>query len=345
MGTSEVYQGHPTTVLTDDDKTLFCAWTIDHGGPCGPFARSDDHGKTWQRIDHLLPEGYRTTHRNCPTLQSVYPPEGGEQRLVVFSSKAVGKNRRGLGVLMSLDGGESWFETPNAPQLSAGMPPTGLMRLKDGSTALFGQVRKDPNVKTDRATDDQNVWMSVSRDGGFTWGEPKTVAQAEKKNLCEPFALRSPDGDEIALLMRENRHDARSMMCFSRDEGKTWTEPVDTCWGLTGDRHEGVQLPDGRWLIAFRDRALGSSTLGQYVAWVGSYDELRSGKPGQFRIHLLKNWSGEPHGGRLGDTGYSGVELMPDGSILCTTYVKFYPDDRQHSVVSTRFRVEGNTVK
>ena len=101
-----------------------------------------------------------------------------------------------------------------------------------------------------------------------------------------------------------------------------------------------VQLPDGRWVVAFRDRALGSSTYGQYVAWVGSYDDLRNGRPGQYRIHLMKSWSGTQYGGWKGDTGYSGVELLPDGTILCTTYIKLFPDDRLQSVACTRFRIE-----
>jgi hypothetical protein len=56
----------------------------------------------------------------------------------------------------------------------------------------------------------------------------------------------------------------------------------------------------------------------------------------------LKNWSGEtaPDGtkleGFIGDTGYSGVELLPDGELLCTTYVKYWPDARKQSVVCTR---------
>ena len=235
---------------------------------------------------------------------------------------------------------------PPATHLSAGMPPTGFLPLKDGTCALFGQLFKSKDKAKDRPTDDQAVWMSVSKDGGATWGPSRIVAQKENKNLCEPFALRSPDGGEIALLLRENRHTARSLMCFSRDEGKTWTEPEDTCWGLTGDRHEGVQLPDGRWVIAFRDRALKSSTYGQYVAWVGTYDDIRNGRPGQCRIHLLKSWSGlkdangKPLGGWLGDTGYSGVELLPDGTIVCTTYSRHWPDARKSSVVSTRFKID-----
>ena len=338
MGTPDTYQGHPTTLLTPDGKTLFCVWTIKHGGGCGPAARSDDGGRTWTRIDDLLPAQYKF-HRNCPTLQTVPRPDGSGVNFCVFSANCQPETGGGLGIMISRDNGKSWWVTPPAPHLSAGMPPTGFMPLKDGTSALFGQVFKSKEKAKDRPTDDQAVWMSVTKDGGFTWGAPRIVAAAENKNLCEPFALRSPDGSEIGLLIRENRHTARSMMCFSRDEGKTWTKPVDTCWGLTGDRHEGVQLPDGRWVVAFRDRALGSSTYGQYVAWVGTYDDLRSGRPGQYRIHLMKSWSGTQYGGWKGDTGYSGVELLPDGTILCTTYIKLFPDDRLQSVACTRFRI------
>ncbi len=165
-----------------------------------------------------------------------------------------------------------------------------------------------------------------------------------EKNLCESFAIRSPDRKEIALLIRENRHTGCSMMCFSRDEGVTWTAPVDTAPELTGDRHEGVILPDGRYFIAFRDRMIDSTTYGQYVAWVGTYEDLRNARPGALRIHLLMNWTGAkaPDGTKLdgwvGDTGYSGVELLPNGELLCTTYSKHWPDARKQSVVCTRHK-------
>ena len=130
------------------------------------------------------------------------------------------------------------------------------------------------------------------------------------------------------------------MMCFSRDEGATWTAPVDTAPELTGDRHEGIALPDGRLFIAFRDRMINSPTYGQYVAWVGTYDDLRNARPGACRVHLLKSWAGDerfPNPSFVGDTGYSGVERLPDDTILCTTYTKHWPDARRHSVVCTRF--------
>jgi len=50
-GTPKICQGHPTTTLMADGKTIFAAWCINHGGKAGPMARSDDGGTTWTRLD------------------------------------------------------------------------------------------------------------------------------------------------------------------------------------------------------------------------------------------------------------------------------------------------------
>ncbi len=342
-GTADLYQGHPTTVLTRTGK-LICVWTTGHGGPCGPAAESLDGGHTWTRIDDRLPPEYGAECRNCPTLQKMTLPDGGE-RLLVFSARPpsgdVHVGPSPLGIAFSDDEGATWHMAPPA-EVSAMMPPTGFIQLNDGSVALFGQVFKNKERAKDRPSDDQNVWMATSNDG-LSWSAPRIVASAPEKNLCEPFAIRSPDGREIALLLRESRHTALSMMVFSTDEGQTWTTPVETCWGLTGDRHEGLVLPDGRVFIAFRDRAPDSATYGHYVAWVGTWDDLRHARPGQCRIKLLHSHAGEEgleNAGWQGDTGYSGVELLPDAELLCTTYIKYWPDARKQSVVSTRLRIE-----
>ena len=353
-GTPDLYQGHPTTVLTRTGK-LICVWTIGHGGPCGPAAESTDEGRTWTRIDERFPSAYAATCRNCPTLQKMALPDGRE-RILVFSARPPnGYDRNSgeicpLGIVYSDDDGASWAIAPPA-NLSAMMPPTGFIQLADGRVALFGQVFKNKERAKDRPLDDQSAWMATSVDG-LSWSAPRIIASAPEKNLCEPFAIRSPDGAEIALLMRENRHAGCSMMCFSCDEGATWTTPADTAPELTGDRHEGVVLPDGRYFIAFRDRMPASPTYGHYVAWVGTYDDLRHARPGQCRIKLLHSHAGEPgleNASFVGDTGYSGVELLGaraarprqiDAEHLCTTNIKYWPDARKQSVVCTRLRIE-----
>ncbi len=330
-GTEKIYHAHPSTVRVPEDGTIYAVWTYEHGGKAGPIAESKDDGKTWTRIDARMPEAYAKEFFNCPCIYRIVAPDG-KARLIIFANRTVDKKRT-VGYLTSDDNGKTWQVRPPLPFVSW-MPPTALIRLKDGSTAIFGQELADASVKTDRPSDDQVIWMSVSKDGGLTWSDKRVVAKADKRNLCEPFALRSDDGNEIALLLRENRHRGNAMMCFSRDEGKTWTKPVETCRGLSGDRHQGVKTKDGRWVIAFRDQAVGSPTRGQFFAWVGTYDDIRHARPGQFRIHLLKhcqnNW----------DSGYPGMELLDDGTILATTYLKYAPDNRKHSVVMTRFKLD-----
>lgn len=324
-GTTDVYQGHPTTVLLPDGRTLLAVWTLEHGGAAGPAARSDDGGRTWTRIDALFPESYKT-HRNCPAIYRIVAPDG-QARLMIFT------NKKGVGRMVSEDDGRNWRELPSLALGRVGMPFTGVVRLKDGTTAAFGQVGIESGRQTKAEKAGQSVFMIVTADGGLTWGAPKVIAAKEGKDLCEPFASRAPDGNELCCLMRENFHKGRSMMCFSRNEGKTWSAPVDTPWGLTGDRHAGVQTPDGRWVIAFRDRALGSSTYGHFVAWVGAYDDLRKGRPGQFRIKLLHSYA-------KWDCGYPGLECLPDGTIVATTYIKYWDDARRQSVVCTRFKLD-----
>ena len=323
-GTEEVYQGHPTTLLLPDGKTLFCVWTYDHGGPCGPMARSDDGGMNWTRLDDQLPEGY-SRHENCPSIYRLLDPEGKE-RLWVFSAQP------DMPRILSEDSGASWREMPPLG-LPCVMTFSSLVRLKNGGHLGMYHIRVGaPNSVPDPSAPLQ-VLQSTTADGGLTWSTPRVAAAVTGKKPCEPYVFRSPGGDELCCLIRENTHESFSLMMFSRDEGTTWSTPVDTSWELTGDRHQGVRLKDDRLVIAFRDQALGSPTRDHFVAWVGTYDDLKTGAPGQYRIKLLHSHAG-------GDCGYPGVEYLPDGTILATTYVKYEPGNKKHSVVCVRFNIE-----
>ena len=326
-GTEDIYQGHPTTVLMPDGKTMFAVWCIDHGGFAGPMAKSGDGGLTWERLDDRLPENFKT-HRNCPSIYRMTAPDGIE-RLWVFSAFTGGRNQAPfMPRIMSEDGGNTWREMEAlGEQFYCVMTFSSVLRLKDGAYLGMYHRRTGPNDES------LEVMQTITRDGGLTWSDPVLAAYVPEKKACEPFVFRSPGGEELCCLMRENTHKGRSLMMFSRDEGESWSEPVDTPWGLTGDRHAGVYAPDGRLVIAFRDRALESPSLGHFVAWVGTYDDIRQGRPGQCRIKLLHSHAGA-------DCGYPGIELLPDGTIAATTYIKYRAGKEKHSVVSTRFKLD-----
>ncbi len=325
-GTKDLYQGHPTTLLMPGGKTIFAVWCINHGGSAGPMAKSSDGGKTWERLDDQLPEGFKT-HQNCPSIYRLTDTQG-KSRLWVWSAAKGTRSGPGMPGIMSEDEGETWKEMPplNFPCV---MTFSSIVKLKDGRH--LGLYHKGPEGK-DKAP--LAVYQTITADGGFTWSEPEVVAAVEGKNPCEPFVFRSPDGNELCTLIRENTHKGRSLVMFSSDEGESWSTPVDTPWGLTGDRHMGVQLEDGRWIFAFRDMAIKSPTWGHFVAWVGTYDDIKNGNPGQYRIKLLQS-----HAERLQDCGYPGVELLDDGTIVATTYIKYDDSEKKHSVVSTRFKI------
>ena len=290
------------------------------------MARSTDGGKSWRRLDDRLPAGF-TKHENCPSIYRMTDPRGRE-RLWVFSAW-IGRFGPPMPSIMSEDGGRKWKEMPPlGDAFHCVMTFSSIVRLSNG--AYLGMFHRGPEG-ADRSP--LEVLQTVTADGGFHWSEPRGVAKVEGKDPCEPFVFRSPDGAELCCLMRENKHKGCSLMMFSRNEGATWSTPVDTPWGLTGDRHMGVYAKDGRLVIAFRDQAPQSPTRSHFVAWVGTYDDIKKGRPGQYRIKLLHSYAG-------GDCGYPGVEALPDGMIVATTYIKLWNDARKHSVVSTRFRLE-----
>jgi len=82
---------------------------------------------------------------------------------------------------------------------------------------------------------------------------------------------------------------------------------------LTGDRHTGKCTADGRLFISFRDRTHESPTPGDWVAWVGTYDDIVNGREGQYRVRLMDNTKGA-------DCAYPPVEMLPDDTIVTTTY-------------------------
>jgi hypothetical protein len=151
-------------------------------------------------------------------------------------------------------------------------------------------------------------------------------------HLCEPGLIRSPEGRQIAVLLRENSRRFNSFVIFSDDEGKTWTAPRELPGSLTGDRHVGKYGPDGRLFLSFRDTTHESPTKGDWVGWVGTYDDLVAGRDGQYRVRLMDNTKGA-------DCAYPGVEVLPDGTFVVTTY-GHWTEGQAPYIVSVRFTLE-----
>jgi hypothetical protein len=172
----------------------------------------------------------------------------------------------------------------------------------------------------------------LSTDGGQTWSSPEVIYKSDKVHLCEPGIIRSPDGKQLAVLLRENSRKKNSHVMFSDDEGKTWTRPRELPGALTGDRHTGRYAPDGRLFISFRDTTHDSKTQGDWVGWVGTYDDIVEGRQGQYRVRLLDNkhsW----------DCAYPGVEILPDGTFITTTYGHWTQDEKPY-IMSIRFTLK-----
>ena len=344
-GSEKEYHAHPTTVLMPDGKTIFCAWNLGHGGRATPVAKSADGGLTWTRMDSAMPPNY-ANFVNCPSIYRIVDPQGVE-RLWIFASRTITKYHHLKPIeipnrfegymprVVSEDGGKTWRELPPlGPFANKGDNPfrnvmtfSSMVRLKDGSTlGLFHRGAKGK----DR---DLQVMQSVTKDGGFTWSEPRVVCDgADIGGLfpCEPFVFRSPDGNELCCIMRENKLRNNSLVMFSRDEGKTWTRPVSLPVELSGDRHQGIYLPDGRLVIVFRSRMGTSPSVPlRFVAWVGTYDDIKNGRSGQYDIFLCDSTK---------DGFYPGIHLLDDGTIVATTYATL-KGDKGCSIVSVRFKM------
>ena len=325
-GTEEVYQGHPTTVLLADNETMLCVWCINHGGHCGPLARSGDGGLTWRRLETT--DDWQRVH-NCPSIYLLTDPDGVE-RLFVFAARA--DDDATMQQTCSEDGGLTWTPFRSIGPFPCIMAFTTIIQLESGDyLGLY------PRGKDDRDASPLKMWQSLSSDGGLTWRAPTLFCEDEARGRDpdEPELLRSPDGAQLLCLFRENLRKGHSLMMTSDDEGAAWGDLRETPWELTGDRHKARYAPDGRLVVVFRDMAPDSPSRGSFVAWVGTYENIVAGCPGQYRLKLLHQ-----HGPRGSDCGYPGLELLPDGTFVATTYVKYRPGPEQNSVVCVRFKLE-----
>lgn len=321
------YLGHPTTVLLENGLTLLVVYPKGHGQGGIILKRSDDGGRTWS--DRLPVPASWSTSRETPTIHRVVDA-AGVKRLILFSGLFP------IRMSLSADDGRTWSELAPIGTFGGIVAMGSVVPVRGAAghyLALFHDDGRFINGAGTRATPVRfTLYQTRSADGGLTWSAPEAIFSSDSVHLCEPGAIRAPDGRQLAILLRENSRTRNSHVMFSDDEGKTWSAPRELPDALTGDRHTAAYAPDGRLFVTFRDMGRESPTKGDWVAWIGSYEDIAAGRPGQFRLRLADNhheW----------DCCYPGLEVLPDGTIVTTTY-GYWTAGEMPYVLSVRLRMK-----
>lgn len=320
------YLGHPTTVLLEDGRTLVCVYPKGHGKGPIVLQRSPDGGRTWSgRLP--VPANWATS-LETPTIHRVVDA-AGRKRLIVWSGMHPAR------LAVSEDDGVNWSPLQPAGDWGGIVVMGSVVPVQTGAGHYLAMFHDDGRYLAAGGRLASPVrfglYQTLSTDGGLTWSPPRELWHGSDVHLCEPGIVRSPDGRQLAALLRENRRVRNSHLMLSDDEGRTWSTPRELPGALTGDRHTGKYTPDGRLFLSFRDTTLESPTRGDWVAWVGRYEDLVAGREGQYRVRLMDNRV-------AADCAYPGVEVLPDGTVVTTTYGHWTEGESPY-VVSVRLKL------
>ena len=313
------YLGHPTTVLLRDDRSILVVYPKGHGAGGIVMKRSDDGGLTWS--DRLPVPNNWATSKEVPTVYALVDPDG-VRRLILFSGLYP------IRMAVSEDEGRSWSGLQPIGAYGGIVAMASVAALPSGDHLAFWH--DDGRFIADSGEPGSfTVYQARSKDGGLSWGDPEVIAHDPEVDLCEPGLVWSPDGRQMALLLRENSRTRNSYVILSDDYGTTWSDPVEVHAALTGDRHTARYAPDGRLFVTFRDMAHESPTRGDWLGWVGRYEDIVERAEGEYRVRLMDNT-------HAWDAAYPGLELLPDGTFVATTY-GHWVEGEEPFIVSVRF--------
>lgn len=372
---SRDYMAHPDSVLLKDGRIL-TVYPAGHGKGAVLNKVSADGGITWSQEIENTPESWKSS-LETPTIYRLEFSDGRDDKLILISAnpKWPGMDTPGgFECSISEDEGRTWTEFQRFYSYNddVSVVPivamSSLTRLKENGEF----VDKWMGLFHDSDFYNYKTILTFDEEGNMQWSEPEKYFAAyrdieKKTNMCEVEVIRSDmgKGDEICLITRSNAKNVNSLISFSQDEGKTWSEPVEAPAALNGERHKAEYTPDGRLVISFRsiergdkardyaenrtDNSRGWISEG-LVAWVGTYEDLKNGTEGQYRIKLAHTYvegQKKPEYYANADTGYCGNVVLPDGTVMICSYGKFDPDKKTEngkelrtSICAKRIRLE-----
>ena len=218
---------------------------------------SDDDGKTWFKHREVGRHDFSKGEERLVTPRLSRLNDGRLLVLVDLDDRGHFHEDQPPGTLAfwSEDDGDTWSEEQKTGMM--GFEPDRAIELPDGRLAVASHILRG---ETQEFAD----ILSCSDDGGKTWYEYSTIAHNGYHRFCEGAIVLLDGGKELACVLREN-HSAGipSLVAFSQDMGKTWSEPQILPFAV--HRPYGKQLPDGRVLVTGRHANGGLGTYG----WCG----------------------------------------------------------------------------
>lgn len=355
------YLGHPDSVLLNNGDIL-TFYPKGHGKGEVLSKISDNGGVSYDKEIENPPESWGKS-LETPTVYRLQFANGEEKLILVSAnSKWPGMSTPGgFNSSISLDEGKTWTEFKRVWDNDSEMPiipivaMASLTRLKENGEF----VDKWMGIFHDHRFINYKTILTFDDNGDYHWSKPEPYLSQYRDielyaGICEVECIRSDGGkgDELCLIARCNKKTCTSLLIFSQDEGKTWSRPVEAPFALNGERHKAEYIADGRLFITFRSierdrkrvkkmRKLGGEKKWYsegWVAWVGTYDDLKNGTEGQYRIkiaHTYLDHQNEPSIVANADTGYCGNVVLADGTIVTSSYGVFSTKEKDDGKYNT----------
>ena len=344
------YMAHPDSVLLKN-RDILTVYPKGHGKGAILNKLSKDRGVSWSSSVENTPSSWENS-LETPTVYRLEFSDGRPDKLILISANSKWPNMKtpgGFECSVSEDEGKSWsefkrfFSFEDDFSVIPIVAMASLTRLKENG--VF--VDKWMGLFHDSKFYNYKTILTFDNEGNVQWSTPEKYLAPHRKTektaqMCEIEVVRSENGigDELCLIARSQSKKINSMISFSTDEGKTWSEPKEVPAALNGERHKAEYASDGRMLITFRsiergrkaeahakkkDRRKGWISEG-LVAWVGTYEDLKKGNEGQYRIklaHIYDENQTSPEYYACADTGYCGNVVLPDDTFVICGYGKF----------------------